>query len=346
VSGWFLKELSIEGFRGINNEGAPLVLKFKPDQVNSISAPNGVGKTSIFDAVVYAITGRIAKLDELPAAEKGSSYYLNRFHGGGVGRIALTLLPAAGDGVTVTVERDTSGGRLVSATNGADGNAILEDLNREFVLLDGRTFQDFIDLTPQKRGRSFAGLLGLKRYSALRQALAKLSHSKVLNNRFAVGAREATKNSATVAEQRAQNAIKETYGALTGEEFDPAECEDFLLTKAHSALHGIALLRQLCEDRSFEEIDPTACVDAAKAAEGGEKRDELATLLRQQTDWSDAANAAPSEADAEALVALAEARDEALQHTQGDMFRQLYGLSEMILSDPESPSVRIDAASR
>ncbi|WP_407114714.1 ATP-binding protein [Bradyrhizobium sp. LMG 9283] len=55
--------------------------------LNSISAPNGVGKTSIFDAVVYAITGRIPKLDELPVAEKGSSYYLNRFHAGGVGTI-------------------------------------------------------------------------------------------------------------------------------------------------------------------------------------------------------------------------------------------------------------------
>ena len=161
MSGWYLKELSIEGFRGVNNEGAPLVLKFRPDQINSISAPNGVGKTSIFDAVVYAITGRIAKLDDLPASEKGASYYLNRFHNGGVRRIALTLLPAAlGDAVTVTVERDSAGGRTVSATGGAGGAAILEDLNQEFVLLDGRTFQDFIDLTPQKRGRSSAHMIG------------------------------------------------------------------------------------------------------------------------------------------------------------------------------------------
>ncbi len=335
MSGWYLKELSIEGFRGINNEGAPLVLKFQPDQVNSISAPNGVGKTSIFDAVVYAITGRIAKLDDLPASEKGASYYLNRFHSGGVGRIALTLLPAAGgDAVTVTVERDADGGRRVSATGGEDGAAILADLNREFVLLDGRTFQDFIDLTPQKRGRSFAGLLGLKRYSALRQALAALSHAKAFNNHFAVSAKETARNSATVAGQRAQAAIKEAYTALVGDAFDPAEPEAAFLAKSHSALHGVELLRPLCEGRAFEAIDPTACVDAAKAAEGGEKRDELAKLLRQHTDWSDAAKAAPSAADAEALIALAEARDTALLQTQGDVFRQLYGLSETILSDP------------
>jgi hypothetical protein len=57
VSGWYLQQLSIEGLRGINNEGAPLILKFKPDCVNSVSALNGVGKTSVFDAISYAITG-------------------------------------------------------------------------------------------------------------------------------------------------------------------------------------------------------------------------------------------------------------------------------------------------
>lgn len=153
MSSWYLQQISIEGFRGINNEGAPLVPKLKPEKVNSVSAPNGVGKTSIFDALVYAITGRIAKLDDLPAAEQGSTYYLNRFHSGGVGTIMLTLSPSGGGNpVMVTIQRDAAGLRTVSASNGADGNAILADLNREFVLLDGKTFQEFIDLTPQKRG--------------------------------------------------------------------------------------------------------------------------------------------------------------------------------------------------
>jgi len=46
---YFLGCLSIEGFRGINNDGDPLVLKFKSDAVNSVHAPNGVGKSSIFE---------------------------------------------------------------------------------------------------------------------------------------------------------------------------------------------------------------------------------------------------------------------------------------------------------
>src|SRR5690606_8251241 len=65
-TGWFLEGLSIEGFRGINNEGKPLELKFKSDKVNSVSAVNGVGKTSVYDAIRYAISGRLPWLEELP----------------------------------------------------------------------------------------------------------------------------------------------------------------------------------------------------------------------------------------------------------------------------------------
>lgn len=334
MSGWYLQQIAIEGFRGINNEGAPLNLKFKPEHVNSVSAPNGVGKTSIFDAVVYAITGRILKLDALPASEKGASYYLNRFHSGGVGTIALTLLPAAGgQPVTVTVQRDSADVRTVSATGGADAAAILAELNREFVLLDGRTFQDFIDLTPQRRGRSFAGLLGLKRYSAMRQALAGLAHAKAFNNHFGVAAKEANQSTAAVAGQRARANIKEAYAALVGEDFDPAQPEADVLAKCHSALHGIELLKPLCEGKGFEDIDPTACVDAAKAAEGGEAREKLAALIRQHTQWSEALTSAPSEDDGDELIGLGGARDDALAQTQGDLFRQLYTLSETILAD-------------
>ncbi|TKV80149.1 hypothetical protein FDV58_18065 [Bradyrhizobium elkanii] len=334
MSGWYLQKVSIEGFRGINNEGAPLVLKLKPDCVNSISAPNGVGKTSIFDAVVYAITGRVPKLDDLPAAEKGSSYYLNRFHAGGVGTIILTLAPAGGGAeVDVTVRRDAAGGQTVAASAGADGDAILADLNREFVLLDGKTFQDFIDFAPQRRGRSFAGLLGLKRYSSLRQGLASLTHTKAFNNHFGVAGKEAKKSSAVVSVQRARANIREAFKALVGAEYDPAEAETTMLAKAHSALSSIELLRPLCEGRTFEEIDPSSCVDAAKAAEGGEARTELANILREEARWAEALKAAPSEADARRLVELADARDAALKLTQGDLFRQLYSLSETILAN-------------
>lgn len=46
-------------------KGQPLELKFNPAKVSSVSAVNGVGKTSVYDAVRYAITGRLPWLEEL-----------------------------------------------------------------------------------------------------------------------------------------------------------------------------------------------------------------------------------------------------------------------------------------
>ena len=61
---------------------------------------------------------------------------------------------------------------------GIDANALLTQLNREFVLLDGETFRSFIDSKALDRGRDFAGLLGLARYSVLRQQLQALANTR------------------------------------------------------------------------------------------------------------------------------------------------------------------------
>lgn len=37
---YFLKRLKIEGFRGVNNQGNPLDISFKPNAVNSVFAVN------------------------------------------------------------------------------------------------------------------------------------------------------------------------------------------------------------------------------------------------------------------------------------------------------------------
>jgi hypothetical protein len=88
---WFLEGVEIEGFRGINNEGAPLVLKFKRDSVNSISAPNAVGKSSIYDGISFALRGKIEKLDRLLQSERPQDYYINRFHQGRLATAARLL---------------------------------------------------------------------------------------------------------------------------------------------------------------------------------------------------------------------------------------------------------------
>jgi AAA domain-containing protein len=80
---YYLSQISIEGFRGINNDGDPLVIKFKPNAVNSIHAHNGVGKTSIFEAIHFAIFGTMPRLTRLQGAEHPEEYIMNRFHPAG-----------------------------------------------------------------------------------------------------------------------------------------------------------------------------------------------------------------------------------------------------------------------
>ena len=112
VRRWFLEGIEIEGFRGINNEGAPLALKFKSDCINSISAPNGVGKSSIYEALSFALRGNIPKLERLLHAERPQDYYLNLFHTGRIGTVKLTLRSEnGGDAISIKITRTAAGVR-------------------------------------------------------------------------------------------------------------------------------------------------------------------------------------------------------------------------------------------
>jgi energy-coupling factor transporter ATP-binding protein EcfA2 len=328
---WFLEQISIEGIRGINNAGAPLELKFDPDKVNSVFAPNGAGKSSIFEAVTYALTGAIPKLDCLPAAERGSTYYLNRFHPAGLGRVSLTLRPAGGGAsVTATVTRDRNGARTVTTSDGRNGDTLLAELNREFVLLDAKTFQTFIDEAPRDRGRSFARLLGLGSYSDLRQALQALSNTRAFNNHFEVNGKNGRKELIKGQIMQARNNSRASYLALVGEEPAATATNDTLRARAHSILHNIPLIQQKCHDKTFDDISPDDCLACVRDAEGGPDRERLGKLLQAETTWNDAIGALPSVELMAELIRLARERDAALEETKGDLFLRLYRLTEQI----------------
>jgi DNA repair exonuclease SbcCD ATPase subunit len=328
---WFLEQVSIEGFRGINNAGTPLELKFAPDKINSVFAPNSVGKSSIFEAVTYALTGSIPKLDALPAAEHGGSYYLNRFHPDDLGTVSLALRPAAGGAtLSVTVTRAQNGTRTVTTSDGRDGEELLAELNREFVLLDAKSFQKFVDETPLNRGRSFSGLLGLGSYSALRQALQALARTLAFNNHFEFTAKKGRQGLIEGQITQARNVIRTSYLALVGEEVGADSTNAELRARAHAVLHNIPLIRPLCEGKSFDEISPDECIDCARDAEGGPDRERLGKLLQGETWWNNAIGALPSAESMIELVELARERDAALEKTQGDAFLRLYKLTEEI----------------
>ncbi|TIX69891.1 MAG: hypothetical protein E5V30_15870 [Mesorhizobium sp.] len=323
ATGWFLEGVSIEGFRGINNEGKPLELKFKPDKINSVSAVNGVGKTSVYDAIRFAISGCLPWLEELPATDRDGDYYLNRFHGAKTATIKLRLVEATtGQQCEVVVTRDQHGNRTVSATPPWNGTTILQTLDREFVLLDGPTFQNFISAKPQARGRTFAGLLGLSEYSRMRQALAALAHTKAFNNHFGTATTAQNQAHAEKGLKDASTAIRRDFVVLTGQEWAQMSLPDTLAV-CQKALEQIGPLQELCIGKVFREIDLDACINAVKEAEGGPKRERLAQCIRERQDLLALNVQAP---DADRSIRLAEyasAREDAASKTAGDVVLQL-----------------------
>ena len=335
VSGWVLEGLSIEGFRGVNNEGQPLELKFYPDKVNSISAVNGVGKSSVHDAVRYAITGKLAWLEDLPAAERDGDYYLNRFNTSGTATIKLRLVAEpTGDKCEITVVRDAQGNRTISAPAPWNAEAILGSLDREFVFLDGPTFQNFISARPIDRGRTFSGLLGLSAYSELRQALAALANTRAFGNHFELTAHAQAQAREDKAAADAQAAVAADYAVLVGAPLsspDMAQAQ----TKCHEALAQIGPLNVLCRDKAFDVIDIDACIEAVKLTEGGPKRERLAACLRERNQLAKLNGEAPSPDRAAQLAARAAGREEALTKTAGDLMLQLYQVGARVLDLPD-----------
>lgn len=324
VMGWLLEGVSIEGFRGVNNEGQPLELKFNPSKVSSVSAVNGVGKTSVYDAVRYAITGKLPWLDDLPASERDRDYYQNRFHSTGQSTIKLRLVAEpGGEKCEITVSRNAFGLRSVNATAPWDAKAILTALNREFVFLDGPTFQKFIAAPPLVRGRTFSGLLGLSAYSDLRQALAGLVNTRAFNNHFDTTGHAQTRTREERTAGELSTSIAKDYEILVGAaigELDAAAAQ----VKCQEALVQIAPLKPVCEGKAFGVIDIDACIEAIKDAEGGPKRERLGACIRERGDLAKVNHEAPSPERAARMVTRAAERADALEKTAGDLMLQLY----------------------
>lgn len=335
VLGWLLEGISVEGFRGINNQGNPLELKFHTDKVNSVSAVNGVGKSSICDAIRYAISGRLKWLDELPATEKSGDYYLNRFNPSGTAKITLKLLAEpTGDQCEITVTRDRIGHRTATATPPWDADAILRSLDREFVLLDGRAFQGFISAKPLDRGRTFSGLLGLADYSRLRQALAGVAHTRSFGNHFETAALAQAHGHENKVAHDAGMAIARDYEALVGEAMATADAVTAKGVCRH-ALSQIAPLAAHCEGKAFEEIDVDACIEAIKQAEGGPKRERLGACIRERGELARLNVEAPAADRAVVLVTKASQREAAHAKTAGDMMLQLFQIGAAVIDHPD-----------
>lgn len=332
---YYLSEISIEGFRGINNDGDPLVIKLKPGAVNSVAAPNGVGKTSIFEAIHFAIFGTVPRLRKLQAGERPDSYVVNRFHPTGNAVVVLTFEPDDGSAnVQIKVERPRSGGRTITSPSGhTDPEGFLKSLREDFVLVDYAKFAEFIDTSALERGRSFASLVGLSNYSGLRQALEGAADTRSLNTDFEIRSIEAeiTAREREIAEASARALA--AYTEITGQAAADLSNIEALCAAVSSALHGLEILKPVVGARDVREMDLAAAEKVIEKEEGGAARKRQAELQQSISDLGGLAPAASEAAERVALVEAAAHRDTALAKVGSPLLRELYEKARVVVSE-------------
>lgn len=335
---FFLTQLTVEGFRGIKNEGAPLLLKFDHDSVNSIFAQNGTGKSSLYEALQYAIQGNVPRLASMQASENSDGYLANLFHSKGEATITLTLTPDDySPDVEIEVKRLASGARTVSSsTNHSDPEGLLESLNQDFTLLDYSTFTRFIEDTALNRGRSFSSLLGLSDYANFRRMLKALENTQTFRSDFGIAELEANiqqyqKNANSSLEKLSRLYADITKRKLTDELKSNDWGDDIV-----GSLREVTLLHDALEEKTLSEIDFSLLREKVLKAEGAPERKRLETLFDQRTLLANVKLHDSTEQDAADLLAALEEHETLMSTTQGEHVERLNAAAEHFLQTEQT----------
>jgi hypothetical protein len=336
MSRYFLTRLAVEGFRGINNENDPLDIHFQPNAVNSVFAVNGIGKSSIFESLYYAIHGSIPKLQILQAQERPQEYYCNRFHSKNAASILVEFQPDDGSvPVSIRVDRDASGSRIVTSPSGhIDPEGLLATLKEAFALLDYRTFARFIEESPLERGRTFSALLGLAEYSDCRQALQASSDSRTLNTDLEIKVLATAIGAAQNAAQQALVTLRSSYEHIIGSPLEDVEKLGEYAVEVANALGNVELLKPHISGKTLNDIDFEAIKAAIKTAEAGEKRRELekAVASIEALEALVVYNLGTIASEQQKIGTLINEREKLLASTRGDLFKRLYESAREVIS--------------
>ena len=336
---FFLTRLTIEGFRGINNEDNPLDIRFEPDSVNSIFAVNAIGKSSVFEALHYAIYGRIPKLESLGKQERPRDYYCNLFHTGRKASIQMEFQPDDQSAtVSISVGLDDQANRTVTSPTGhSDPEGFLSTLQEEFALLDYRTFARFIEDSPLERGRTFSALLGFSEYSDCRQSLKAASDPRTQKSDLQMDDLKSRIDSVRHVQDQALKELRECYTKVTGNIIETLSCPDKYRSEVTTALGKAEILKPHLVGSKLEDVDFEQLRATIHDAEGGEDRQDLARTIEGLIALNALSIHEPEAISSEQLElqALVKERDHALSKTRGDLFKRLYETANEVVSSED-----------
>lgn len=334
---YFLTKLSVEGFRGIKNEGDPLTLSFKADAVNSIFAQNGVGKTSLYEAISYAIFDKLPKLEGLQRSERPEAYYVNRFHTGQVGSITLEFTPDDKSPIVgIVVKRTVAGQRTVTSPTGHPSPAeFLATLAEDFTVVDYGKFARFIDDTPLERGRTFSSLIGLTRFAGLRQRFDQASNTRAFNTDFQMAAVKAHLDAAERRVREARATALAAYEEATGSAIQDFTDEAVRIAEVTAALASVSTLDAVFSDKDILTVDMDAARAAILAAEGGPAKAEYQRVIRDIESLAQCALPAEANADADALLELSRRYDAAVALAGSKSRQDLFETAKQVVESDD-----------
>lgn len=191
---YFIKSISIEGFRGINNRGTPLLINFQTDGVTSIFGENGKGKSSIFEAFLFLILGRIIRFDDYHGDIKDKRTIKNLFHSGD-GNIKIEFIDDSNGITDINVKINENGERLISSTSIPRPETFLVSLCSKLNFLDYKSFEKIILNSSEETGKLFSNLVGFGGFINIKDKFDKISRTQNINTDFGKAIKEGTNRS-------------------------------------------------------------------------------------------------------------------------------------------------------
>lgn len=332
---YFLTSLQIEGFRGINNEKIPLDIKFKTEKANSVFAPNGSGKSSIFDALCFAIKGKIPRFENMHKSENADHYYNNKFHSSGTAAINLTFQSDdARSSVSISVERAANGQRIVKSRDVSNPEAFLQSLDHECMLVDYHTFNNFVANSTLERGRTFSSLIGLSRISNIKQCLDSLSRSVSADLDLSVLRSERETVLGYINDQiKTINEYTTKYGGACTPKYNRETSEAFII----SVLSANPFIKPWIDGKQLSELNFVELLDKVRTAEGGVLRQQLTKLINELsiTEGYRHADSVDEIAELNLINKKLTDREKLLEKSKGEAFNNLYNYAKSIIdNDP------------